>query len=139
MSKNAHIIRFNEVTPIDRGTGVKTVLFAGKWLESTSLTNGITMFEPGAAIALHYHNCDESVTILEGDASCEVDGEVLRLEALDTTFVPEGIQHRFWNESDHPMKILFTYASTKVTRTFVETGQTVEHLSAADRAVVDKS
>ena len=69
------------------------------------------MFDPGAAIARHYHNCDESVTILEGEASCEVNGEVFAMgkggEAFDTTFVPAGIPHRFWNESDAPMKILW--------------------------------
>ena len=138
MSEDAHILRFDEITPIDRGTGVKTVLLAGKWLDSDTLTNGITMFEPGAAIALHYHNCDESVTILEGDAFCEVDGERFEMKVYDTTFVPEGIPHRFWNASDQGMKILWTYAAVEVTRTFVETGQTVEHLSAADRAVLEK-
>ena len=61
---------------------MKTVPLAGKWIDSTSLTNGVTMFEPGAAIARHYHNCDESVTILEGEAACEVDGEVFTMKAL---------------------------------------------------------
>ncbi len=136
MSTKAHVIDFGKQNPIDRGTGVKTVPLAGKWIDSTSLTNGVTMFEPGAAIARHYHNCDESVTILEGEAACEVDGEVFTMKAYDTTFVPAGIPHRFWNESDTQMKILWTYASVTVTRTFTETGETVGHLSAGDQAVV---
>ena len=139
MSENAHVLRFDEIKPIDRGTGIKTVPLAGKWITSTTLTNGITLFEPGAAIALHYHNCDESVTIIEGEASCEVDGEIFQMKVWDTTFVPAGIPHRFWNPSNQPMRILWTYATVDVTRTFVETGKTVEHLSAADRAVVELS
>ena len=59
MSKDPHVIDFDKQTPVDRGIGVKTVPLTGKWFNSTSLTNGITMFEPGAAIARHYHNCDE--------------------------------------------------------------------------------
>ncbi|MCZ6679928.1 MAG: cupin domain-containing protein [Candidatus Poribacteria bacterium] len=136
MSEDAHIIRYDEVTVIDHGTGVTAIPLAGKGLGSTTLTNGVTGFEPGAAIALHYHNCDESVTILEGEACCEVDGEVFEMKALDTAFVPAGVPHRFWNASDQPMKILWTYASVNITRTFVDTGETVEHLSAGDRAVV---
>ncbi len=94
------------------------------------------MFEPGVAIARHYHNCDESVTILEGEATCKVDGEIFKMNAYDTTFVPAGIPHQFWNESDTKMKILWTYASVEVTRTFTETGETVGHLTAADQEVV---
>ena len=90
MSPNAHVLRFDEITAIDRGTGVKTVPLAGKWIDSATLTNGVTSFEPGAAIALHYHNCDESVTILEGEAFCEIDGEVFQIKALDTAFIPAG-------------------------------------------------
>jgi quercetin dioxygenase-like cupin family protein len=138
MSNTACVIRFDEATPVDRGRGVKTTPLVGKWSGSTSLTNGTTSFEPGAAIALHYHNCDESVVVLEGEARCEIDGKVYPMRALDTTFIPAGVPHRFWNESNQPMRILWTYASAEVTRTFVETGETVPHLSAADRAVVEK-
>ncbi len=137
MKTKAHVINFEKENPIQRGTGVKTVPLAGKWLGSTSLTNGVTMFESGAAIARHYHNCDESVTILEGEATCEVDGDVFSMQAFDTTFVPAGIPHRFWNESAAPMKILWTYASVNVTRTFTDSGETVEHLSPSDNAVAN--
>jgi putative monooxygenase len=130
-----HVIRYEDVAEVDRGTGVKTRLLVHKDLGSKGLTNGITTFEPGAKIALHFHNCDESVVVVEGEALCEVDGSSHRMAQWDTTFVPTGVAHRFVNETDKPMKILWTYAASNVTRTFVETGVTVEHMSAADRAV----
>jgi mannose-6-phosphate isomerase-like protein (cupin superfamily) len=107
-------------------------------MDSTTLTNGVTTFEPGAAVLLHYHNCDESVTILEGNTSCEIDGEIFQMKAYDSTFVPAGVPHRFWNEGTQLMKILWTYSAIEVTRTIVETGQTAEHLSDADRVVIDR-
>lgn len=33
-------------------------------VESTTLVNGITEFEAGAALGFHFHNCDESVLAL---------------------------------------------------------------------------
>lgn len=129
------ILEFDKVGEVDRGTGVKTKLLAHKELGSEHITNGITRFEPGARIALHYHNCDESVVVIEGDAIAEIDGDRHPMKRFDATFVPSGVPHRFVNESDRPMAILWTYGASNVTRTFVETGVTVEHMSAQDRAI----
>jgi putative monooxygenase len=92
------------------------------------LTTGITEFQPGANLALHIHNCEEQVTILEGDATAIIDGVSYQLTAPDTTFISQGLPHRFINTSNKPMKILWVYTTTQVTRTFVETGKTEDYL-----------
>jgi putative monooxygenase len=130
----SHILRYRELGEIDRGTGVKTRLLVSRHLGSENLTSGITSFQPGAKIARHWHNCDESVVILEGEAVCEIDGQFYTLSQYDTTFVPASVPHRFLNQTDKPMAILWTYAAGYVTRTFADTGVTVEHLSASDKA-----
>jgi quercetin dioxygenase-like cupin family protein len=128
------VLRFEALPWHDRGTGVKSRVLVSRKLGSDGLTNGVTYFPAGSKIALHWHNCDESVMILEGEAVCEIAGQVYPMSRLDTTFVPAGVPHRFLNQTDKPMSIVWTYAAGYVTRTFADTGVTVEHLSENDTA-----
>ncbi|MDQ2067602.1 cupin domain-containing protein [Xinfangfangia sp. CPCC 101601] len=108
----------------DRGGGASTVPLVTRRCGSTSLINGITSFAPGAAIGLHFHNCEESVMVIEGEAVVEIDGERHHLGTFDTTWVPANVPHRFLNESDREMKIFWTYATIDATRTMVLTHET---------------
>ena len=92
---------------------------------STQLLNGFTIFDPGARIGLHFHNCEESVLVVEGAAIAMIDGVEHQLNTGDTTWVPAEVPHFFRNASTtEPMRIFWTYASIAATRTLVETGET---------------
>ncbi|HZH53589.1 MAG TPA: cupin domain-containing protein [Microvirga sp.] len=119
------VLRPTEITPADRGGGARTIPLVTKGIGSTSLLNGITSFEPGAAIPLHSHNCEESVMVLEGSAIAEIDGVEYELGPHDTTWIPSDVPHRFRNASrTEPMRIFWTYASVDATRTLIATGET---------------
>ena len=119
------VLRPAEIKPAERGGGARTIPLVTKRIGSTSILNGITSFEPGAAIPLHTHNCEESVMVLEGSAIAEIDGVMHELGPHDTTWIPSDVPHRFVNASDtEPMRIFWTYASVDATRTLVETGET---------------
>jgi HTH-type transcriptional regulator, repressor for puuD len=128
------VLRSGELPRFDRGAGVVTLPYVGKWnAEGNLVTTGITVFEPGTAIPLHTHNVEESVVVLEGEATAVVGTDSFDLEAGDATWVPAGVPHRFANRGRGPMRIYWVYGGREVTRTIVATGETVEHLSEADR------
>jgi putative monooxygenase len=124
----ACVLRFDELDVLDPGTGVVSRLLVHDGIGSEHLTSGITTFAPGAAIASHWHNCDESVVVVAGEATAEIDGALFPMKPYDATFVPAGVPHRVLNRSDAPMTICWLYAAGRVTRTFAATGLTVDHL-----------
>ena len=119
------IIRPSQLTPRERGGGVRTIPLVTRAHGATTFLNGITIFDPGAAVPLHCHNCEESVVILEGHAIVDIDGAEFEVGRQETTFLPPNVPHRFRNASNtESMRILWTYASVDANRTLIATGDT---------------
>lgn len=130
--RSPQVIRSADGDFADRGGGVRTTLLATSSRGATHFITGMTIFDPGASVPLHSHNCDESVTVLEGVARFEADGVEEQLRPYDATLVPAGRNHRFLNAGDTALRILFVYASADATRTIAETSET--HSIASEHA-----
>jgi quercetin dioxygenase-like cupin family protein len=125
MPPKARILRPSESTPRERGGGARTIPLVNALVGSEKTLSGITEFDPGAAIALHYHNCEETVVLLSGEGIAEIDGEQFPVRPLDTSWIPAGVPHRFRNTSaTKKMRIYWTYSSIDADRTIVATGVT---------------
>jgi quercetin dioxygenase-like cupin family protein len=130
---DAVIIHVNNVNVIQRGGGIETVpLITPHALRDAKFTTGMSVYPKGMGAPLHKHNCDEQVTLLEGEGEVEVDGIVTPLVRYDSTYIQANKIHAFRNTGEQPMRILWIYASNKVTRTFLGSDEEVEHLSEKD-------
>jgi quercetin dioxygenase-like cupin family protein len=128
------VLRQAEIGPFDRGTGVRTLPYVGKWnAEENKVTTGMTVFAPGTGIPLHSHNVEESVLVFKGEATAVIGDDEFDLVAGQATWVPAGVPHCFRNRGDGAMTIYWVYGGRDVTRTITATGETFEHLSEADR------
>jgi quercetin dioxygenase-like cupin family protein len=94
-------------------------LFAGRF-GSRGICGGYGRFEPGASLPCHYHGYDESITIVEGSAVCQVAGREYPVSGYDTACIPEGRPHRFINRSNQPMAMIWVYAGDEPDRTVVD-------------------
>jgi putative monooxygenase len=121
------LINFGGQEAVSRGDGIETVRLTDPPLPGQTFIQGITSFPPGAGLARHSHNTIEQVTVLEGSGFVEIDGVEHRIGQYDCTKVPAGEPHRFENDGDTVMRILWVYGATDVTRTFTETGETVSN------------
>lgn len=124
-SRTAAILDPNALPAKNRGGGIRTVPLVTSRIGSTGLLNGVTTLDPGAAVPLHFHNCEESVLVLSGNARVHIDGVETDVKPGFTTWIPSDVPHFFRNQSStEPMSIFWTYASIEANRTIVATGVT---------------
>ena len=114
------LVRFADAELYELSSGAEfRDLFAGR-LGSVGICGGYGRFLPGASLPCHVHNYDESITIVEGEAVCLVQGNRYHLRGCDTAVVPEGRPHRFLNHSGAPMAMVWVYAGSEPERTLID-------------------
>jgi quercetin dioxygenase-like cupin family protein len=117
-----HIVRFNQADRYELSDGARFVdLFASRF-GSVGICGGYGRFDPGSSLPCHTHHFDESISIIEGEAVCLVQGNQYQLRNCDTAFVPKGRPHRFLNLSKSQMAMIWVYAGNEPERTLVSPG-----------------
>ena len=93
-------------------------LFAGRF-GSVGICGGYGEFDPGSSLPCHFHEYDESITIVKGEAICEIMGRRYRLSGYGTAVIPQGLPHRFLNLSREVMAMIWVYAGSEPERRIV--------------------
>ncbi len=124
---------FSELPKISRGRGIINHLIASKQIGAVNIHSGITFLPPNMSVPDHSHNTEEQVTILKGTLKIILNGDQeIICESYDSTFISSNVRHELINESEEEVHAIIIYGSADVTRTFTETGETVEVGSRKD-------
>ena len=84
------------------------------------MSGGYGLFYPGGRLPAHFHDFDESICIIEGEATCIVEGRRYKLSGCETAMVPRGRVHYFVNDSAGPMEMVWVYAGPRPERILVD-------------------
>ena len=113
--------RFQFAARFEAGPGAAFIDFFNESLvPGIKMSGGYGLFSPGGRLPAHYHDFDESICIIEGNATCVVEGRRYAMRDRATALEPHGRVHYFINTSDAPMAMLWVYAGPSPTRIVVD-------------------
>jgi quercetin dioxygenase-like cupin family protein len=84
------------------------------------MSGGYGLFEPGGRLPAHLHDFDESICIVQGVATCLVEGRTYTLSDYATAMQPRGRVHYFINKTEEQMAMIWVYAGPQPTRVVVD-------------------
>jgi 2-keto-3-deoxy-L-rhamnonate aldolase RhmA/quercetin dioxygenase-like cupin family protein len=94
--------------------------FNEELMPGLEMSGGFGLFHPGGRLPAHFHDFDESICIVDGSATCIVDGRRHSPGDGATALVPRGRVHYFVNTSDRPMTMIWVYAGPRPERIVVD-------------------
>lgn len=94
--------------------------FNDQLIPGIEMSGGYGLFAPNGRLPAHLHDFDESICIIQGDATCIVEGRAYQMNNLSTALQPRGRVHYFINKSTAPMAMIWVYAGPKPERLVVE-------------------
>ena len=106
-----YVTRFELARRHSPGNGARFVDYCNAdLLPGAAISGGYGLFTPAGRLPAHLHDFDESICIIEGEATCVVEGRRYRPADGATAFAPRGRVHYFVNESETEMAMIWFYA-----------------------------
>ena len=88
-------------------------LISGEATPSNGLVAGVSIIEPGGALALHSHAEPEIYYVLEGAAAVSIDGVERIVAPGAAVFIPGYARHSIRNHFDKTFKILYVFPADR--------------------------
>jgi 2-keto-3-deoxy-L-rhamnonate aldolase RhmA/quercetin dioxygenase-like cupin family protein len=105
------VTRYRTAPRFEPGTGATFIdYFNADFVPGLEMSGGYGLFEPGGRLPAHVHDFDESICIIDGRATCVVEGRRYELSDCATALEPRGRVHYFINETNLPMAMIWVYA-----------------------------
>jgi 2-keto-3-deoxy-L-rhamnonate aldolase RhmA/quercetin dioxygenase-like cupin family protein len=89
-------------------------------LPGVEMSGGYALFQPEGRLPAHVHDFDESICIIDGVATCVVEGRRYAMADCSTALQPRGRVHYFVNESSAPMAMIWVYGNPTPDRIVVD-------------------
>ncbi len=105
------------------GPGAEFVdYFNSSLMPGIEMSGGFARFASDGRLPDHLHDFDESICIIDGVASCLVEGRQYSLSRCATAMIPRGRVHYFQNDSEHVMDMIWVYAGPMPERIVIDPG-----------------
>jgi quercetin dioxygenase-like cupin family protein len=115
------VTRFRTAARSEAGPGTSFIDYYNETLlPGIEMSGGYGLFQPGGRLPAHVHDFDESICIIEGEATCIVEGRRMTMSGGATALQPRGRVHYFINNSVRPMAMLWVYAGPRPERIVVD-------------------
>jgi mannose-6-phosphate isomerase-like protein (cupin superfamily) len=92
------------------GVSWHTLLSADR-TPTSELSVGVCDVQPGGKLSLHRHERAEVYHFLSGAGEVVVEGEITRVRAGDTLFVPGNAWHSIDNNAEETLRLFYCFAS----------------------------
>lgn len=115
------VTRHQTATRYEAGPNTSFIdYFNSDLMPGIEICGGYGQFGHRGRLPAHFHDFDESICIVQGIATCIVEGRTYSLSNCSTALQPRGRVHYFINETTDPMAMLWAYAGPMPLRIVVE-------------------
>jgi len=116
-----HVVRFKTAKPYVNGPNTEFYDYLNaKMIPGCDLSGGYATFQHGGRLPAHVHDFDESICIVQGKATCNVEGRLYSMSGGATALQPRGRVHYFINETHETMAMIWVYAGPMPVRTEID-------------------